>query len=66
MVVLFLATAIASAQSLNFSDVSSDDWFAADVANLVALGIIDGSQADYRPADSANRAEMSKLIIEAF
>ncbi|HMR00977.1 MAG TPA: S-layer homology domain-containing protein [Candidatus Gracilibacteria bacterium] len=66
MVVLFLATGLVSAQSLNFSDVSSNDWFAADVENLVTLGVIDGSQPAYRPADSANRAEMSKLIIEAF
>lgn len=65
MVVLFL-TSGAFAQSLNFSDVSSEDWFATDVENLVSLGIIDGSQPAYRPADSANRAEMSKLIIEAF
>lgn len=66
LVVLFMASGIASAQTLNFSDVSSDDWFATDVEKLVSLGVIDGSQAAYRPADSANRAEMSKLIIEAF
>lgn len=56
--------ATASAQS--FSDVPHGSWFYVDVESLVGQGIIDGSMDTYRPGDNVNRAEMSKLIVEAF
>ena len=54
----------ASAQS--FSDVPHGAWFYIDVESLVSVGIIDGATNNYRPSDNVNRAEMSKLIVEAF
>lgn len=54
----------ASAQS--FSDVPHGTWFYVDVESLVNSGIINSPMSEYRPGDNVNRAEMSKLIVEAF
>ena len=67
-----LATLIASffaigvAQAQTFPDVQPSDWFYSYVEDLVALGVVNGSMPEYRPADNVNRAEMAKLVVEAF
>lgn len=69
---LTLATLIASffaigvVQAQTFSDVNPSDWFYSYVEDLVSLGVVNGSMEAYRPADSVNRAEMAKLVVEAF
>lgn len=63
-VLSLMLTTTASAQS--FSDVPHGSWFYVDVESLVGVGIVDGSMENYRPEDNVNRAEMSKLIVEAF
>lgn len=67
-----LATLIASffaigvAQAQTFPDVNPGDWFYTYVEDLVAMGVVNGSMPEYRPADNVNRAEMAKLVVEAF
>lgn len=60
----FLFPAAALAQT--FSDVPFGSWFYADVEALVSSGVINGSVPEYRPGDNVNRAEMAKLIVEAY
>ena len=53
------------AYAATFLDAQSRDWFYPYVEALVDIGIIDGSFDYYRPADSLNRAEAVKVIVEA-
>ncbi len=72
MASLSLATLVASffaigvAQAETFPDVQPSDWFYSYVEDLVALGVVNGSMPEYRPGDNVNRAEMAKLVVEAF
>ncbi|MBU0667551.1 S-layer homology domain-containing protein [Patescibacteria group bacterium] len=56
----------ALSNTTTFKDVPATAWYYADVEALVQSGIIDGSIQNYRPQDNLNRAEMAKLIVEAF
>ncbi len=58
--------AIGVAQAQTFPDVNPSDWFYSYVEDLVVLGVVNGSMPAYRPADNVNRAEMAKLVVEAF
>ncbi len=49
-----------------FNDVPKDAWFYTYIEDLVDEGIIDGSKDEYNPAELVNRAELSKMIVEAF
>lgn len=53
------------AQAATYSDVPTDAWFYTYVEQLAAAGILDTTQSNYRPGDLANRAEASKLLVEA-
>lgn len=55
---------VASAQT--FSDVAHGEWYYPDIEALVQLGVINSTIEEYRPGDNVNRAEMSKMIVEAF
>ncbi len=72
MASLSLATLVASffaigvAQAETFPDVQPSDWFYSYVEDLVALGVVNGSMPEYRAGDNVNRAEMAKLVVEAF
>lgn len=64
MIASFFAIGVAQAQT--FPDVQPGDWFYSYVEDLVAMGVVNGSMPEYRPADNVNRAEMAKLVVEAF
>lgn len=64
LVASFFAIGVAQAQT--FPDVNPTDWFYNYVEDLVALGVVNGDMPAYRPADLVNRAEMAKLVVEAF
>jgi hypothetical protein len=49
---------------LAFSDVPQSAWYASYVSDLQASGVIDAGDF-FRPADSLNRAELVKMVIEA-
>lgn len=49
---------------LAFSDVPSEAWFTPYVSDLQEAGVIDAGDF-FRPADSLNRAELVKMVIEA-
>lgn len=48
-----------------FSDVSSNDWYAAYVNNLATFGIIDGSRATFDPSSYLTRAMAVKIVVKA-
>ncbi|MBU1703244.1 S-layer homology domain-containing protein, partial [Patescibacteria group bacterium] len=54
------------AQAQTFPDVSPDSWYYTYVEQLVVDEVVNGSMDLYRPADNVNRAEMTKLVDEAF
>ncbi len=68
ILVLVLAVSFSgnSASALFFPDVPDKIWFSPFVNDLTKKGIINSSQAFYRPSDSLNRAEMAQLIVKAF
>lgn len=53
------------ARAATYADVPADAWFYTYVEQLAAAGILDTTQANYRPADLANRAEAAKLLVAA-
>ncbi|PKL36571.1 hypothetical protein CVV38_01565 [Candidatus Peregrinibacteria bacterium HGW-Peregrinibacteria-1] len=59
---LFVAQAATAA---TFNDVPSNSWFAPYVEELVSLGVVSAENNSYRPGDSLNRAEATKLLVEA-
>lgn len=44
-----------------FSDVSEDDWFASVVKTAASLGIVSGSNGAFRPNDAISREEAAKI-----
>lgn len=53
------------AAEMSFSDVPSNEWYAQYVSQLTDMGIIDGySDGTYKPNNSVNRAEMSKIATK--
>jgi len=64
LIASFFAISVAQAQT--FPDVPTNEWFYEPVENLVQLGIVNGDMPNYRPGDYVNRAEMAKLVVEAF
>lgn len=48
-----------------YNDVNDGDWFAPYVEALTDAGVFNGSQASFRPADSMNRAEFVKTLVQA-
>jgi hypothetical protein len=59
-------TTSAAATTTSLTDISNQ-WFTAFVDKLVGWGAVAGyPDGTYRPANPANRAEMAKIIAEAF
>lgn len=58
---LVVSTAVAG----TFDDVPTGEWYAPFVDDLVAAGIVDDANSNFRPADTMNRAEALKLAVEA-
>ena len=50
--------------ALAFNDVPAGSWFEEAVMAFQDAGYLDATQANFRPTDSANRAEFVKLIVE--
>jgi len=46
----------------SFNDVPAGAWYEQSVAALLKLGILDASQARFRPNDSAARSELAKVL----
>lgn len=56
-----------SGSGKNFTDVKKGQWFYEPVQIASSLGIVNGKTTDkFAPNDNINRAEMAKIIIEAF
>ena len=51
--------------ALSFSDVTDSNWFAADVAKAVAMGVFGGSGGQMRPNDSLTRQETFVVLARA-
>ncbi|MFA6039513.1 MAG: S-layer homology domain-containing protein [Candidatus Peribacteraceae bacterium] len=47
-----------------YADVSAGVWFEEAVQSFVDAGYLDATQPNFRPVDTANRAEFVKLIVE--
>lgn len=62
LVLFVMLTHGAFASSALFSDVPQNSWYAEYVSRLVDEGIVDASE-NFRPADSLNRAELVKMVI---
>ena len=59
MCIAFTATVFAN---LNFTDVTTDDWFYNDVKTAVELGLINGkTETEFKPDDLLTYAEAVKL-----
>ncbi|QQR84248.1 S-layer homology domain-containing protein [Candidatus Peregrinibacteria bacterium] len=57
---------VLAADSAPFSDVPTTHPYADDIAELKALGVLQGNpDGTYRPSDTLNRAEMTKILAEA-
>lgn len=54
-----------SAAEKTFSDVPSNEWYTQYVSKLTEMGVIEGySDGTYKPNNSVNRAEMSKIATK--
>ena len=62
--ITLILTVFMPATVLAFSDIPSDAWYRPYVDDLQGAGVIDAGEF-FRPADSLNRAELVKLVIEA-
>ncbi|MCM1136913.1 MAG: S-layer homology domain-containing protein, partial [Clostridium sp.] len=57
---------LGAVQELNFSDVSKNAWYAKDVANAVALGLMRGdAEGTFRPNDSVSKGEVITVLVRA-
>jgi len=67
---LSLALFIAGLMGINiaaaatFADVTPNDWFYTYVEQLAAVGVLDATAHNFRPADLINRAEVAKLVVD--
>ncbi|MBN2306643.1 S-layer homology domain-containing protein [Candidatus Peregrinibacteria bacterium] len=62
LLLLIFGAQSALALTPSYSDVPSDAWYRGYVEQLRDNGIVDAGEF-YRPADSLNRAELTKMII---
>lgn len=51
--------------ALSFTDVTDSNWFAADVAKAVAMGVFGGSGGQMRPNDPLTRQETFVVLARA-
>ena len=49
-----------------FADVSSDAWYADEVAAAAAAGLVVGYDGKFRPEDTITREEMAVVIMKAY
>lgn len=56
----------ADSEVSKFTDIDASDWFASDIEIVKSHSIVSGySEGLFRPYDSINRAEMSKMLVTA-
>lgn len=56
-----------SSQTPSFTDVGSDDWYAKDVAEAYASGLIQGiSDKEFAPNEEITREQMAVLLVRAY
>ncbi len=57
---------LGAVQELNFADVSNNAWYAKDVANAVALGLMQGdAEGTFRPTDTVSQAEVITVLVRS-
>lgn len=57
---------LGAVQETDFADVSKNAWYAKDVANAVALGLMKGdSEGTFRPTDTVNTGEVITVLMRA-
>ncbi len=57
---------LGAVQELDFADVSKNAWYAKDVANAVALGLMKGdTEGTFRPTDTVSNAEVITVLMRA-
>ncbi|GMB09153.1 N-acetylmuramoyl-L-alanine amidase [Thermolongibacillus altinsuensis] len=67
MIVIALGQKEADASSLPFTDVDSNHWARGWIARAMQLGFMTGyDNQTFRPNEVLSRAEMSKVLVEAF
>jgi N-acetylmuramoyl-L-alanine amidase len=55
----------ADVSNLKFKDIDSNSWVAKVVVKASELGMIDSSNANFRPNDSVTRAEAMKMLLNS-
>ena len=60
------ASAADVVQSVSFSDVASDAWYAEAVNNLAKYGVLNGSGGTFRPDSFISRAEFVAMLSKFF
>jgi hypothetical protein len=62
-----LPTAVLATESLDFSDIPDDAWYAADMAKAVGMKTFRGDGTDrLRPEDTITRQEAFAVLTRAF
>lgn len=54
-----------ASEGTGFSDVAPGDWYYSDVLTASNMGVLDTTEAYFRPNDNITREEMAVMIIKA-
>ena len=54
-----------ASEGTGFSDVAPGDWYYSDVLTASDMGVLDTTEAYFRPNDNITREEMAVMIIKA-
>lgn len=54
-----------ASEGTGFSDVAPGDWYYSDVLTASDMGVLDTTEAYFRPNDNITRKEMAVMIIKA-
>ncbi len=63
-VLMLMSPHLIQAAELHYADVPFGSWYVEEVQNFLDQQYLDSSQAFFRPADRATRAEFMKLVVE--
>ncbi|MFD1177418.1 S-layer homology domain-containing protein [Paenibacillus puldeungensis] len=58
------SSSTAESSSSNFSDVSQDAYYASFIAKAAELGLVQGQNGKFRPADTITREEAASILIK--
>ncbi len=65
--VISTARQYTASADINFSDVSADDWYAADLGKCVAAGVIGGYEdGTFKPDNNVTREEAAAMFQRAY